>query len=71
MANVVDRWLDNLDASAMRDRRNGNYSSHLFTELSDFEISVPRTRLFCPTEVLRCYARLSVIKTNGTVERVS
>ena len=52
MAEAVDDWLDSLDGSAMRDRRNGSYSRHLLTELS-----VPRTRRFCPSEVLRSYAR--------------
>ena len=57
MAEAVDDWLDSLDGSAMRDRRNGSYSRHLLTELGDIELSVPRTRRFCPTEVLRSYAR--------------
>ncbi len=57
MAEVVDDWLDSLDGSAMRDRRNGSYSRHLLTELGDIELSVPRTRRFCPSEVLRSYAR--------------
>ena len=41
----------------MRDRRTGSYSRHLLTELGDIELSVPRTRRFCPSEVLRSYAR--------------
>ena len=53
MAEAVDDWLDSLDGSAMRDRRNGSYSRHLLTELGDIELSVPRTRRFC----LRSYAR--------------
>ena len=57
MAEAVDDWLDSLDGSAMRDRRNGSYSRHLLTELGDTELSVPRTRRFCPSEVLRSYAR--------------
>ena len=57
MAETVDRLLDSLDGSAMRDRRNGSYSRHLLTELGEIELSVPRTRRFCPTEVLRSYAR--------------
>ena len=44
MAEAVDDWLDSLDGSAMRDRRNGSYSRHLLTELGDIELSVPRTR---------------------------
>lgn len=57
MAEAVDYWLDHVDASAMRDRRNGSYSRHLLTELGDIELSVPRTRRFCPSEVVRSYAR--------------
>ena len=57
MAEAVDDWLDSLDGSAMRDRRNGSYSRHLLTELGDIELSVPCTRRFCPSEVLRSYAR--------------
>ena len=57
MAEAVDDWLDSLDGSAMRDRRTGSYSRHLLTELGDIELSVPRTRRFCPSEVLRSYAR--------------
>ena len=57
MAEAVDRWLDGLDGIAMRDRRNGFYGRHLLTELGDIELSVPRTRRFCPTEVLKSYAR--------------
>ena len=57
MVEAVDYWLDSLDDMAMRDRRNGTYSRHLLTELGDIELSVPRTRRFCPTEVLKSYAR--------------
>ena len=57
MAEAVDHWLDGLDDMAMRDRRNGTYSRHLLSELGDIELSVPRTRRFCPTEVPKSYAR--------------
>ena len=57
MSEAVDCWLDSLDGSAMRDRRNGFYRRHLLTELGAIELSVPRTRRFCPTGVLRSYAR--------------
>ena len=30
---------------------------HLLSELGDLELRVPRTRRFCPTEVLKSYAR--------------
>ena len=57
MAEAVDSWLDSLDGTAMCDRRNGFYPRHLMTELGDIELHVPRTRRFCPTEVLKSYAR--------------
>ena len=57
MAEAVDRWLDGLDGSAVRDLRNGRYRRCLLSELGDIEINVPRTRRFCPTGVLRSYAR--------------
>ena len=57
MTEAVDRWLDSLDGLAMRDRRNGCYPRQLLSELGDIELSVPRTRRFCPTAVLKSYAR--------------
>ena len=57
MTEAVDRWLDSLDGLAMRDRRNGCYARQLLSELGDIELSVPRTRRFCPTAVLKSYAR--------------
>ena len=57
MADAVDRWLDSLDGLATRDRRNGSYPRHLLSALGDIELSVPRTRRFCPTGVLKSYAR--------------
>ena len=57
MVEAVDHWLDGLDGMAMRDRRNGSYPRHLLSELGDIELRVPRTRRFCPTEVLKSYAR--------------
>ena len=57
MAEAVDGWFDGLDGTAMRDRRNGFYARHLLSELGDIELCVPRTRRFCPTGVLRSYAR--------------
>ena len=57
MVEAVDRWLDSLDGMATRDRRNGTYSRHLLSEFGNIELSVPRTRCFCPTEVAKSYAR--------------
>ena len=57
MTEVVDGWLDSLDDLAMRERRNGSYPHHLLSALGDIELRVPRTRPFCPTEVLKSYAR--------------
>ena len=59
MVEAVDVWLDGLDASAARDRRNGHYRRHLLTELGDIELKVPRTRRFSPVGVVRAYARRS------------
>ena len=57
MAAAVDRYLDRLDAEETADRRNGHYRRHLLTTLGDIELSVPRTRRFSPTAVIRAYAR--------------
>lgn len=54
---AVDRHLEALDSDAPADRRNGSYRRHFLTTLGDIELHVPRTRLYCPTEVLRAYAR--------------
>ena len=53
MTAAVDRYLDQLEADDPADRRNGYYRRHLLTELGDIELSVPRTRRYIPTEVLR------------------
>ena len=57
MAEAVDHWLDSLDGLATRDRRNGSYPRHLLSELGTLDLRVPRSRRFCPTEVLKSYAR--------------
>ena len=57
MSEAVDGWLDSLDGMAMGDRRNGSYPCRLLSELGDIELCVPRTRRFCPTEVLKSYTR--------------
>ncbi len=59
MAAAVDRHLEGLEAEDAADRRNGYYRRSLMTELGDIELSVPRTRRYCPTEVVRAYARRS------------
>jgi transposase-like protein len=59
MAAAVERWLMILEAEDEADRRNGHYWRSLLTELGDIELCVPRTRRYCPTEVLRAYARRS------------
>jgi len=59
MEEAVDVWLDRLAVEDGPDRRNGCYRRHLLTELGDVELSVPRTRRYCPTEVVRAYARRS------------
>jgi putative transposase len=57
MAESVDAWLDSLGENDAPDRRNGVYRRHLLSELGDIELCVPRTRRFCPSEVLRAHAR--------------
>jgi len=57
MAQSVDEHLDRMAALDQADRRNGCYTRHLLTELGDIELSVPRTRRFAPTDVVRAYAR--------------
>ena len=47
------------EAGDAADRRNGYYRRSLLTELGDIELFVPRTRRYCPTEVVRAYARRS------------
>ena len=59
MAAAVDRRLESLEAEDAADRRNGYYRRSLLTELGDIELFVPRTRRYCPTEVVRAYARRS------------
>ena len=59
MAEAVDRRLDSLGVDDTADRRNGTYRRRLLSELGDIELAVPRTRRYCPTEVLRAYARRS------------
>ncbi len=59
MAAAVDRHLEGLEAEHAADRRNGYYQRGLLTELGDIELCVPRTRRYCPTEVMRAYARRS------------
>lgn len=57
MAAAVERYLEQLEADAAPDRRNGTYRRHLLTELGDIELAVPRTRRYSPVEVIRAYAR--------------
>jgi hypothetical protein len=59
MAAAVDRHLERLEGEDGADRRNGYYRRGLLTELGDIELFVPRTRRYCPTEVVRAYARRS------------
>ena len=57
MAAAVERYLEQLEADAAPDRRNGTYRRHLLTELGDIELAVPRTRRYSPVAVIRAYAR--------------
>ena len=44
-------------AKGIPDRRNGVYVRHILTELGDIVLSIPRTRLFSPRDVIVSYAR--------------
>lgn len=57
MAMAVDRYLDQIAADGVPDRRNGHYPRNLLTTLGDIELRVPRTRRYSPAGVLRAYAR--------------
>ncbi|GAB3389809.1 hypothetical protein GCM10027514_33030 [Azotobacter armeniacus] len=59
LAEAVDCWLDALGVDTQPDRRNGHYRRHLLTELGAIELAVPRTRRYCPSEVLHAYGRRS------------
>ena len=54
---AVEKYLGGLEDGELVDRRNGTYQRRLLTALGDIELTVPRTRRYCPTEVLRAYAR--------------
>jgi len=57
MAQAVDRWLEALPPDRGPDRRNGCYRRWLLSELGAIELKVPRSRRYCPSEVLKAYAR--------------
>ena len=57
MGQAIDEHLERMAELDQADRRNGSYRRHLLTELGGIELSVPRTRRFAPTGVLRAYAR--------------
>ncbi len=58
-AAAVDRHLEGVEAEGAADRRNGEYRRRFMTELGEIELPVPRTRRYCPTQVLRAYPRRS------------
>ena len=58
LGKMVDAYIDGIiDDEEIIDRRNGYYRRNLLTALGDIELLVPRTRLYCPTELLHAYAR--------------
>jgi transposase-like protein len=57
MQGLVGNRLAELAAAGAADRRNGGYPRQLLTSLGAVELTVPRTRTFIPTAVLRAYAR--------------
>lgn len=73
MASIIeDSLAASVDAHLLRcaergeaDRRNGTYRRRILTELGDIELSVPRTRTWSPTNVVRAYARRT-----GEVDRM-
>ncbi|MCX8109774.1 MAG: transposase, partial [Syntrophorhabdaceae bacterium] len=59
MNDRVTYHLAQTEAKGIPDRRNGSYLRHLFTELGDVVLSVPRTRTYTPIGVIRSYVRRS------------
>ena len=59
MAAAVDRYLDGSRRRTRPIAATAITGARLMTELGDIELSVPRTRRYCPTEVVRAYARRS------------
>lgn len=57
MHNQVDQYLEQMHAQGLPDRRNGSYPRCLLTELGNLELSIPRTRTFSPTSILKSFAR--------------
>lgn len=57
LAARVDDHLLRMAERGEADRRNGSYKRRILTELGDIELSVPRTRTWSPTHVVRAYAR--------------
>jgi transposase-like protein len=53
MREAVGNRLAELAAAGVADRRNGTYTRQLLTSLGAVDLSVPRTRTFVPTAVLR------------------
>jgi transposase-like protein len=56
MDEALDCWLERLGV-VRPEGRSGRYRRHLLTELSDIELAVPRTRRYCPSEVVRAYPK--------------
>ncbi len=57
MNNRIDRYLQQMQAQGIPDRRNGSFHRHLLTELGDLELKIPRTRTFSPIALLKNFAR--------------
>jgi transposase-like protein len=53
----VARHLENCHRTGREDRRNGSYERHLITGLGDSLVKVPRTRCYCPVELIGAYER--------------
>ena len=60
MERYRDAYLEELHRQDIVDRCNGYYPRHLFAELWDIELSIPRTRTFSATNILNLFARRTV-----------
>lgn len=58
MKESITDYLNRLPEGT-NDRRNGSYSRHVLTEIGDILVSIPRTRMYNPLEVIDAYARRS------------
>ncbi len=53
----VSAHLEECKRAGIADRKNGYYKRRLLESIGDLELKVPRTRTYCPVEILERYAR--------------